>query len=444
MRTLEQAKHVAIWGYGREGRAAYDFIRAAYPQLPVTILSNETLLGDISLGDRTRVVQGDNLVTESIRSGQFDLIIKSPGISLYREEVQRAKARGLRFSSVTNLWFEQNSAARKIVVTGTKGKSTTARLLHFMLKKSGLDVQLAGNVGIPALGQSAGRDYTILELSSYQIADLEYAPDIAVVTNLFQEHAPWHGSAEQYYRDKLHVLALSERTIAVCSYDNERLRNRIAKRPNTIWFNAQTGYCATQGHLYYNNIRVDCRCFPLKGEHNLSNLAAACTVADLLGISTFRHVVDVDDFKQLEHRLEEFRVGRGTLCVNDSISTVPEATIAALRTYQNAPKILLLGGADRGQDYRELFELLPRLRVQSVFLLPPIGDRVYSELADRSADVDLFRAAGLRCAVKEAFRRLQPEDMLLLSPGAPSFGEFTNFEERGNAFRKYCNEYAGA
>jgi UDP-N-acetylmuramoylalanine--D-glutamate ligase len=440
MRILDGARHVAIWGFGREGRAAFEFLRRNRPNIGLTIL-NDTPLSEPPTED-VPVIHSD-AVGAAIRSGRFDVVVKSPGISLYRPEISDAKAAGIRFTSATNLWFEQNRASKTIVVSGTKGKSTTARLLHHIFDRTGLDVRLMGNVGTAALGQAPGRDYTVMELSSYQIADLEHAPDIAVMTNLFPEHAPWHGGVEQYFRDKLRILDIADRTKGVCNYANARLREHVGERANIVWFNRSEGFCARDGGLFLNDAPVDCAGFPLKGEHNLGNLAAACAVADLVGLSAVRRAVDVRDFKQLDHRLQEFRIADGILCVDDSISTVPEATLAALQAYPDRDTILLLGGAERGQNFRELFTLLPQTRVRAVILLPPIGERIYTEMSMQSLPFALLRAANLKDAVEQAFRRILPNGLILLSPGAPSFGEFRDFEERGRRFRTSCEEYAG-
>jgi UDP-N-acetylmuramoyl-L-alanine---L-glutamate ligase len=436
MPILDKAKRVGIWGFGLEGQAALRFIRQNYPGIELTILNDTTLDTD----EQVELIQGDE-VQRTLRDGRFDVVVKSPGISLYRDEIAIAKKNGVRFTSGTNLWFEQNQAAKKIAVTGTKGKSTTARLLHFMLKQTGLDVRIIGNVGIPALGQAPGRDTTILELSSYQIADLEHAPDMAVVTNLFPEHAPWHGGAEQYFHDKLRILDLSPTTIGVCNFTDERLRQRLSDRNNIIWFNREQGFQAKGGQLYFDQAPVHCPEFPLKGEHNLGNLAAACAAADALGFHEFRRLVDVRNFRQLHHRLEEFRPAPDILCVNDSIATVPEATLAALRTYPDFDTILLLGGTDRGQDYSQLFSFLPGMRVRSVILLPPVGKRIFDEMSGLISEIELLQAANLKQAVDMAFQRVAAGGLVLLSPGAPSFGEHRNFEERGERFRSYCEEY---
>jgi UDP-N-acetylmuramoyl-L-alanine---L-glutamate ligase len=435
MPILDGARHVAIWGFGREGRAAFDFLRKNHPDIALTIL-NDTPLSEPPAD--APVIHGD-AVAAAIRAAHFDVVVKSPGISLYRPEIADAKAAGVRFTSATNLWFEQNPAAKTIAVTGTKGKSTVARLLHHILEKAGLDAALMGNVGTAALGQPPGRDYTVMELSSYQIADLEHAPDIAVVTNLFPEHAPWHGGAELYFRDKLRILDIGAKTKAVCNYANTRLRERVETRKNILWFNRAEGFLARDGGLFFDGAPVDCTGFPLKGEHNLGNLAAACAVADMIGVSAVRRAVDVRDFKQLDHRLQEFHVGN-ILCVDDSISTVPEATMAALGAYPGRDTILLLGGAERGQDYRELFALLPQTRVRAVILLPPIGERIYEQMSQKSLPFALLRATNMKDAVAQGFQRVSPNGLILLSPGAPSFGEFRNFEERGQYFRACCED----
>jgi UDP-N-acetylmuramoylalanine--D-glutamate ligase len=433
---------VAIWGFGREGRAALAFIRENYPHLDPTILNDAPLTEEAGPLPPIRAIHGE-AVADALRAGHFDLVIKSPGISLYRPEIADAKRRGVRFTSATNLWFALNATAKTIVITGTKGKSTTARLVHHLLERAGLDVLIVGNVGIPALGQPAAKDYSILELSSYQIADLEHAPDVALVTNLFPEHAPWHRGVEQYFRDKLRILTLGARTTAIVNYADERLRARLSHRPDVHWFNAASGFRASGGTLYYNDAPVDCSGFPLKGEHNVSNLAAGCTVADLVGIHVVRSAVDVRTFQQLHHRLEEFRVGPGLLCVDDSIATVPEATMAALEAYPRQDVVLLLGGSDRGQDHSALLNVLPRTRVRSLILLPPSGERLFAELSARSWPFEVVRAGNLEGAVKQGMSRVPADGLLLLSPAAPSFGEFRNFEERGNAFKVLCRAHAG-
>jgi UDP-N-acetylmuramoyl-L-alanine---L-glutamate ligase len=437
MPIFEGVKRAGIWGFGREGRAAFDHIRVRYPHIDIVILNDTPLPAGVG----APVFVGPD-VAKALSDGSLDIVVKSPGVSLYRPEIAEAKRRGVRFTSVTNIWFEQNRDAFKIAVTGTKGKSTTSRLLERLLLDAGKETLLAGNIGIPALSGSKPKDYVILELSSYQIADLDFAPDLALVTNLYPEHAPWHNGVENYYSDKLRILGLSPETPAICNYANPTLRERVAGRANIRWFNGEDGYRVRDGRLLFDDDRIDCAGFPLKGEHNLVNLAGACAAADALGIRQYRRSIDLRSFKQLDHRLQEFRVGDGRLCVNDSIATVPEATMAALKAYPDQDIVLFLGGADRGQDYSGLIDFLPKTRVKKIILLPPIGERLFKQLSQSDRRPPAFCAANLDEGVAEAMRGIGAGDVLLLSPAAPSFGQFRDFEERGRSFIDLCTRHA--
>ncbi|MFZ1108729.1 MAG: UDP-N-acetylmuramoyl-L-alanine--D-glutamate ligase [Rhodomicrobium sp.] len=433
MPIFEGVKRAGIWGFGREGRAAFDHIRARYPHIDIAILNDTPL----PAGPGAPAIAGPD-VAKALVDGSLDIVVKSPGVSLYRPEIAEAKRRGARFTSATNIWFEENRGAFKIVVTGTKGKSTTSRLLERLLLDAGKETMLAGNIGIPVLGESKPKDYVILELSSYQIADLDFAPNLALVTNLYPEHAPWHRGVENYYSDKLRILGLSPETPAICNYSNRTLRERVGMRENIRWFNGDDGYRVRDGQLLFDNERIDCAGFPLKGEHNLINLAGACAAADALGVRQYRRSVDLRSFKQLDHRLQEFRIGAGLLCVNDSIATVPEATLAALKAYPGHDIVLFLGGADRGQDYTALIGFLPKTRVKKIILLPPVGERLFAQLSQSEHHPPALCAANLDEGVAEAMRGARDGDVLLLSPAAPSFGQFRDFEERGRAFMDLC------
>jgi UDP-N-acetylmuramoylalanine--D-glutamate ligase len=234
------SSEAAIWGYGREGQAALAHLKETRPDLTLVIL-NDTPISDAPAG--LECLTGD-AAKEALISGRFALVVKSPGISLYRPEIAQAKDKGTRFTSGTNLWFEAHPNARTIAVTGTKGKSTVSRLIHHLLVKGGYDAKLLGNVGVAALSEKPARDWTVFELSSYQLADFNHAADIGVLTNLYPEHAPWHGGVEPYYRDKLNIfrdaktLAIANRAEhrrpVVKTNAHARLRVRLAEQANRM------------------------------------------------------------------------------------------------------------------------------------------------------------------------------------------------------------------
>lgn len=434
MTISKNTRTVAIWGLGREGLAALAWMRERYPSCAVTIL-NDTPLSEAP--DNVPALIGDD-AAQALRSGRFEVVIKSPGVSLYRPEIAAARAKGTRFTSGVNLWFRDNPSASTIAVTGTKGKSTTVRLLHHMLKQAGMDVALIGNVGVAALGQRPGRDLTVLELSSYQIADLYAAPNIALVTNLYIDHTPWHGGVEQYHLDKLRLIA-NPTTIAVLNANSDRLVEKVGDRTNSIWYGRADAYHALGGQLLHGEHLVETSTFPLRGAHNLENLAAACTVCDLVGVTGVRQRVDLSGFAQLRHRLEEFRGRDGRLCVNDSISTVPEATLMALGAYASQKVALFLGGNDRGQDHDTLLDHLAKARnIDCVVLLPDTGARIAQEMSAATFNFPVHKAASLAEGVELAFATASQSTVFLLSPAAPSFGHFRDFEERGDRFIDLC------
>ena len=441
MTTSADSKAPAIWGFGREGRAAFAFFAKTRPDLKVAVLNDTPLPPDVAAELRGVEVLTGPEAAAALAAGRFDFVVKSPGIPLNRPEIAAAKANGARFTSATNLWFEQKGATPVIAVTGTKGKSTTSTLVFHLLRDAGLDVGLFGNVGVAPLGQPAPRDYAVVELSSYQTADLEHAPDIVVFTNLSPEHMTWHGSVARYYEDKLRVASLSPRAVVICNGGDIRLREQFHDRPNVVWYNGDSGFRVRDGALWRDGARVDTSLFPLKGSHNLENLAAALTLLDHIGARPPASGLPLEGFHQLPHRLSEFFVEPDVLCVDDSISTTPVATIAALETFAERPAVLLLGGTERGQDYADLYKLLAAAkRIKAVIALPPNGARIFSEMSGLAMPFPMLKAANLREAVDAAFTWLEAGDMLLLSPAAPSFGEFANFEERGEAFVALCRK----
>lgn len=439
MRSFEDVASVGIWGYGSEGRAARDYFARRCPSASITVLVDGAMPTELAGDDSVRVLGGEQ-ASAAISRGDFEVLIKSPGISLYRAEVAAAKANGCDVTSTTNLWFAEHPDARKIVVTGTKGKSTTVRLLHHLLTAAGCEAALAGNVGIPLLATAPGKDWTAIELSSYQTADLAYAPDIVVFTNLYPEHGPWHGGHPQYYQDKLRVAGLTPQPLALANAADPQLRALLGGDPAVRWVNAEDGFHVRNGALFFGADEVELTGNSLRGPHNLTNIALALSACEAAGIDCFRRQADLSGFAQLPHRLEEFVLANGVVCVNDSISTVPEATIAALQAYKDREIVLILGGEDRGQDIGKLYPVLSETRLKGVIGLPATGRKIAQDLADRHIGGPVVFAESLEVAVAEALLLAAAGDVVLLSPAAPSFTQFRNFEERGNEFKRFCRQ----
>src|SRR6516164_5299834 len=208
MRVAELgARRVAIWGLGREGRAALGFLRKHHSALPVTLLDDRAGAQLPENYGNVTSAFGPERIADTLK--EIDIVVKSPGVGLYREDIRGARNNGVQITSLLNLWFGEEPAMTTIAVTGTKGKSTTASLIAHILTRLGRRVALAGNIGVPVT-EIGDVDYAVIEVSSYQAADFDGTCDLAVLTSLYPEHADWHLTVERYVRDKMNLLSRSK------------------------------------------------------------------------------------------------------------------------------------------------------------------------------------------------------------------------------------------
>jgi UDP-N-acetylmuramoylalanine--D-glutamate ligase len=405
-----RGRRVAIWGYAREGRAALRFLRERDPELDITVLDD----GD-ARDAQAPLISGRAAIAEAI--GGFDVVVKSPGISLYDPLVLRAKGAGVRFTSLFNLWFAEPASYRTICVTGTKGKSTTTALIAHMLSGVGLHSMAAGNIGVPVTELPRdGLDAAVIEVSSYQAADFAGQCDIAVLTSLFQEHLDWHGSVATYRRDKLNLLLRARRMLIS--------RDALGVVGETLDLSSLSyrAFAVVPGLRVSNPY--------LSRPHNLANLAAALAVMQELGIDEPTALRAAEDFAPLPHRQQEIGEIEGVLYVDDSISTTPEATIAALDVYRDRPVTVIVGGHDRGIDYTSLVQRLRASPRPGLVLMDASGRRI-GELLGLGTAVETMDDA-----VGEARRITPTGGVILLSPAAPSYGRYRSFVERGADFAR--------
>ena len=452
---------IALWGWGREGRAAYAALRGARePQpvqdggpsplhrdrrrLPLTVFCAEAEAADIeALGDPMLQVE---TIASAERLSAFDVVIKSPGISPYGPEALAAAAQGTRFIGGTALWFAERAApgavaAGTICVTGTKGKSTTTALLAHLLRVHGLRTALAGNIGLPLLELlDAQADAWVIELSSYQTGDVASSgvrPDIAVVTNIFPEHLDWHGSEARYVDDKLGLLTRARPRIAVLNADDPRLAALALPDSEIHWFGTPEGWHLRGDVLHRGDTAVmDTSGLPLPGRHNRGNLCGVLTAIEALGIDATSLAAAAVDFVPLPHRLQPLGTREGVLWVNDSISTTPHASLAALDVYRDRRVALLVGGHDRGLDWQAFADAMRRRAPHAIVTMGQNGPRIHDLLAPlaRDAGFQLSAADDLESATAQARAALGGEGVLLLSPGAPSFGAYRDYTARGRHF----------
>jgi UDP-N-acetylmuramoylalanine--D-glutamate ligase len=451
-------QRVAILGMGREGQAVWRQIRRRFPHKQLSMFS-ESGIDEGFARKLNPAVDKSYLGPLDVASlKQFDVLIRSAGISPYREELQKLRSLGLQFTTASNLWFAENPDAKTICISGTMGKSTTAALTAHLLDHAGVKTCLAGNIGKPMLDcESTGADWWVIELSSYQISDLEAQPDIVVLLNLSEEHLDWHKGVENYRADKLKLAGLVDDNCLIANFSDEVLNGCLKNYPNINWFNQpgqwqagkndvvrQSGSCEqrTAGHKDVVGINQSIVTAPasLPGEHNMQNLAAALTVVETLGLKISRIDEALESFAGLEHRLQLIGERSGIRYFNDSISTTPVSVTAALRTVGFKDVVLLLGGMDRGLDWAAFTEGLLRQTPHAIITMPDSGPKLFEffKTADIQPEAGLHTVPGLEEAVVLAQELVPEKGCILLSPGAPSFPHFRDFAERGNQFRKFA------
>lgn len=430
MRVLDRltaTTRLALWGYGREGQATRRFLQARMPDLVPTLVVDGTLDEPVELP----VLQGD-AGRNALAKGAFDIVVKSPGISLYRPEVDAMRAAGTVLTAATNLWFEQPRTRPVLAVTGTKGKSTTASLIAHLWRGAEPAVELAGNVGRPLIALPPDGAPLVLELSSYQCADLAHAPDAMALTNLYPEHLDWHRSRERYFADKLRLVDLAP--VAILNAKDPRTVERCHGLAKARWYETAAGWHVQGDVLQHGEApRFAMTDWPMVGRHNVVNLAAALTALEAMGVAADALLERARTFQGLAHRLQVLGERGGVRWVDDSISTTPESAAAALAAFPGRPVTLLLGGQDRGQDVTPLAAALAGRAVR-ILTLPDNGPALGADLGRLVPGLVVEDMVDLAAAVARAADITPPGGLVLLSPAAPSYGRFDNFEHRGRRF----------
>lgn len=443
-----EGRRVALWGWGREGRAAFSVLRARLPGLPLTLFCPEAET------DAARLETGGALDVRGEPTAQalaaFDVIIKSPGISPNLPQARAAAEQGTRFIGGTALWFAEHAGADGIVhntfcVTGTKGKSTTTALLAHLMRTAGHRTGLVGNIGLPlleVLDPHPAPEYWAVELSSYQTGEVARSgahPQVAVVLNLFPEHLDWHGSEQRYMEDKLRLVTEAAPRIAVLNAADPHLATLSLPHSRVVWFNQPQGW-HMRGDIVHRGDQpmFDTRSTPLPGRHNRGNLCAVLAALEAVGLDGVALAPAVQSFRPLPNRLQLIGQCAGLSYVNDSISTTPHASLAALECFAGQRIALLVGGHDRGLDWADFVQHLAHdVPPVEVVTMGSNGPRIHALLRPlaEAGRFGLHAAGDLAEAMALARAALGVQGgVVLLSPGAPSFGVYRDYVARGRHF----------
>jgi UDP-N-acetylmuramoylalanine--D-glutamate ligase len=471
---------VGVWGAGREGAAAVRALARFAPTSTVVVATSTPPAADAAPlpdgpgGEEVAWLSGaDGL--EALAA--CDVVIRSPGVPVRGPEPDRVRAGGALITTGTALWLAERADHETVIgVTGTKGKSTTSSLLHHLLGKAGIRSRLAGNIGAPLLDQLVPErppEAWVVELSSYQLADLPRAPTVAVVLNLLRDHLPWHGDEATYHADKLRILtaeddAAAQRPdaaapprpatprLAVLSHADPLLRAAAeGLRVPVLWVDEPHGLHVAGGRVL-DGPHVLCAVedLPVRGVTGARNACAALECVRALGHEIPDLAGALRDFATLPHRQQVLADRAGVRWVDDSISTTPEAAMVAMAAFAPGPVVLIAGGLDRRQEYRGLVAALTtglvptgavgeppaRVEVAGLVALPGTGPALAAAVRAAAPHLDVLVVpdgdadAVTRAAVQAAREIAPPGATVLLSPAAPSHNVFRDFEDRGDRY----------
>ncbi|WP_193111439.1 UDP-N-acetylmuramoyl-L-alanine--D-glutamate ligase [Sulfurimonas paralvinellae] len=410
---LEQYKKIAIFGYGVEGRSFHAFAEKYLPDVAISIV-------DKNYAD-------DDNYLDGLR--EAELIVKSPGISLHTLGIDYD---AYNFTSITEL-FLKHFGSQIIGVTGTKGKSTLVTLIDSMLKNAGRKSLLCGNIGISPLQaiETIDEETTVvMELSSHQLHHVNHSPHIAVLTNLFPEHLDYYEDLADYYEAKFNIFRhQNARDIFIYNLQNPNNYFDTEKAPSKHTYN-----------VFANELKNEVQFNIKNGYIHHATLQILEKLAEILEIDESTFMKTVTTFQTLPHRLEFVDEIDGVSYINDSISTIPQASMEAMKILKNVDTIIL-GGYDRGVDYSELVNFLRESNVKNIICFSDTGKQIYEKINEEENNKHLFYMHDLRESVKKAGECAR--EIVLFSPAASSFNSYKNFAERGEEFKSLVNNLKG-
>jgi UDP-N-acetylmuramoylalanine--D-glutamate ligase len=417
---------VGVWGLGIEGRA--NLRKLATLGVPVAVRVDDKPAAD----DVVATAEGG-----LERLAGCDVVIKSPGISRYRDDLQGLEAGGVPVVGGLGLWLAGADRERVLCVTGTKGKSTTTAVAGHLISRLGRRVLMGGNLGLAPWDPEAPQDvdWWVIETSSYQATDVSLGPAVVAVTSLSQDHLDWHRGPENYMRDKL-SLCRAPGVRTVVADDSAALRARAAELgPAVRWVghDGDTGWTAGLGLL---------------GAHNVRNALLARAALVALGVpgadDDARITEAAQGFAGLGSRLHKVGQVDGVDFVDDGLSTNVLPTLAAVDAFPGRRVALLVGGHDRGIDYAPLAEGLRGRPGLLILCMPESGPRIAAALRDGAPDLDVRECGDLEQATRAGFEWARGDGVVLLSPAAPSFGHYRDYQDRGAHFVRTMEALAGA
>ncbi len=422
-------KKILIVGKGIEGNATFNYLKRHFPNSVIDIV-------DIKDGE-------DYLKKQK----KYDIAVKSPGV--------KSDVLNIPYTTATNIFLD-NAMGKVVGITGTKGKSTTSTLIYEMLRRQTKNVYLGGNIGqspLDFLDKLNARSWTVLELSSFQLSDVNISPHIAVMLMVTMEHLDFHRDGEEYIEAKRNIFrfqtlenfAVLNRDYLPTSESDILIEGSVFKVSREG--DTNPGCFIKDGAVWIKMDRkeekiIDTGNIKLIGKHNLENVCAAVMAATLAGVSKANIASVLKTFGGLEHRLEFVREVNGIRFYNDSLATIPDASVSALEALPNT-ETLITGGYDRGLDYQKLGDAISKSEVKTLILFPQTGEKIWKAACraiEEERRPEKFDVTSMEKAVGLAFAETTPGKICLLSPGSASFGIFKNYKDRGEQFKREVNK----
>lgn len=426
--------NIAILGYGSQGASALEYWNK--PENSITVCDRNEAL---ELPDDIAAQLGAGYLAGLDR---FDLILRTP--SIHPSDIVAANSEAIldKVTTNTNEFMRVCPTKNIIGVTGTKGKGTTSTLIARMLEAAGYKVHLGGNIGIPPLEMLKENiqpnDYVVLELANFQLIDIKYSPHIAVCVMIQSEHQDWHHSVEEYYESKKQLFRWQTADDIAIYYGADDESRNIAsgglgkKMPYYI----QPGAHIEDSDIVIDNqIVCNTSAIRLLGKHNWQNVCAAVTA-----VWNITHDVEaihraVSSFSGLPFRLERIREVDGVIYYNDSFGTTPDTAIVAIQAFTQ-PKVIVLGGSDKGTPFDRLVDIVLQNNVRAVITIGDTGPVIAKQLRDKNFDAITEGLTTMSEIVAKMHTLAQPGDIALLSTGCASFGLFKNYKDRGEQFNQ--------
>jgi UDP-N-acetylmuramoylalanine--D-glutamate ligase len=455
MTTTIADQHFVVLGLARQGLAVTRWLAEQSAQVTVSDTKPETELQEpiLSLRDlNVRFVLGGHPLS---LLDDCDVLCLSGGVPIDLPIVREAQQRGIPLTNDAQLFVERCPAPVS-GITGSAGKTTTTTLAGEIFKTAHHTTWVGGNIGNPLIGDLAEMlptDRVVMELSSFQLDVMTVSPHVAAVLNISPNHLDRHPSMSAYSEAKRHILDYqSFDDIAVLGYDNDLTRALSGHANGYVRFFSREKIVGRGAFLKGDRIIVVqnrdeevCRLgdIPLRGDHNVLNVLAACAITAALGVEVEPMAQAIREFKGVAHRLQLVRDVNGVKYYDDSIATAPERLMAGVNAFHE-PIVLLAGGRDKHLPWEDAAQLIAA-RVRELIVFGEMAELVQTaveaqlERSDERVLEQIHHVKTLDEAVAVAARTAQPGEVVLLSPGGTSFDAFKDFAERGEKFQELVN-----